>query len=68
MKLAMFYCLSWLLLAVVAILRCDADDLILLFLAQNLGSPTPNVILKEDWILYIEVPALCLVLYPLHKL
>ena len=50
MKLAMLYCLPWLLFAVVAILRCDADDLILLFLAQNLGSPTPNVILKEDWI------------------
>jgi hypothetical protein len=51
MKLAMLYCLPWLLLTVVAILRCDADDLILLFLAQNLRSPTPNVILKEDWIL-----------------
>jgi hypothetical protein len=48
MELSMLYCLPWLLLAIVAILRCDADDLILLFLAQNLGSPTPNVILKEQ--------------------
>jgi hypothetical protein len=45
MKFAMLYCLPWLLLAVVAILGCDADDL-LLIIAQQLGSPTPDLVRK----------------------
>jgi hypothetical protein len=64
MKLLMLYCLLWLLLAVVAILGCDADNLIFLIIAQNLGSPTPNIILKQNRILYIEVSTFCPILYP----